>query len=142
MATAKAGNTVKIHYKGTFDNGEVFDSSFDREPLQFVLGGGQVIKGLDEGVTGMKVGDYKKIHVGAADAFGERKEDAFVSVDRKRVPKNLELKIGMPLKLSQPDGSAIPVKVTEITDENVTLDANHPYAGKDLNFEIKLLEVA
>ena len=142
MTTAKPGNKVKIHYTATFDNGKVYDSSRDRQPLQFVLGRGEVIKGLDEGVAGMKVGDSKKIHVSAADAFGERNEEKFVSIERKRVPETLELKIGMPLKLNQSDGSSVPVQVSEITDDKVVLDANHPCAGKDLNFEIKLLEVA
>jgi peptidylprolyl isomerase len=142
MTTAKPGDNVKIHYTATFDNGEVLDSSRDREPLQFVLGGGEVIKGLEEGVAGMKVGDSKKIHVVAADAFGERNEKKFATIDRKRVPETLELKMGMQLTLNQSDGSSIPVKVTEITDEKVRLDTNHPYAGKDINFEIELLEVA
>jgi peptidylprolyl isomerase len=142
MTTAKRGDKVKIDYTGTFNNGVVFDTTRDREPLQFVLGGGEVIKGLDDGVAGMKVGDSKKIHVSAANAFGERNEEKLVSIDRKNVPETLELKVGMQLKLSQADGTAIPVTVNKITDKKVTLDANHPYAGKDLNFEVKLLEVA
>jgi peptidylprolyl isomerase len=142
MTTAKPGDKVKIHYIATFDNGEVLDSSRDREPLQFVLGGGEVIKGLEKGIAGMKVGDSKKIHVTSADAFGERNEKKFTNIDRQRVPKNLEIKIGMQLNLNKSDGSSIPVRVTKITDEKVRLDTNHPYAGKDINFEIELLEVA
>jgi peptidylprolyl isomerase len=142
MTTAKAGKKVKIHYTATLDNGEVLDTSREREPLQFVIGQGQVLKGLDEGVAGMNLGDLKKIYVRAADAFGERDERKTVSIDRKKVPETLDLKIGMQLKLNQSDGSAIPVRVSKITEEKVTLDTNHPYAGKSLNFEIELLEVA
>ena len=142
MTTAKPGDKVRIHYTATFDNGEVLDSSRDREPLQFVLGGGEVIKGLEEGVAGMKEGDSRKVHVTAADAFGERNEKKFTTIDRERVPKNLEIKIGMQLKLNKSDGSSIPVRVTKITDDKVRLDTNHPYAGKAINFEIELLEVA
>jgi peptidylprolyl isomerase len=142
MTTAKPGDKVSIHYTATFDNGEVLDSSRDREPLQFVLGGGEVIKGLEEGVAGMTEGDSKKVHVTAADAFGERDEKKFTTIDRERIPKNLEIKIGMQLKLNKSDGSSIPVRVSKVTDDKVRLDTNHPYAGRDINFEIELLEVA
>jgi peptidylprolyl isomerase len=142
MTTAKQGDKVKIHYTATFENGEVLDSSRDREPLIFVLGGGEVIKGLEKGIAGMEVGESKRIHVAAADAFGERNEEKFISVDRNRVPEEIELKTGVQLKLSQSDGSSIPAKISEITDEKVRLDTNHPYAGKNINFEVELLEVA
>jgi peptidylprolyl isomerase len=142
MTTAKPGDRVKINYTGTLDNGDIFDSSQNRSPLQFVIGGGQVFKDIENSVIGMKVGESKKIHIKATDAFGKRKEELLLSMQREKLPEALELKIGLNLKLKQPDGSVIPVKVKEITDKKVTLDANHPLAGKDLNFEIELLQVA
>jgi FKBP-type peptidyl-prolyl cis-trans isomerase 2 len=142
MTAAKPGNKVKIHYTGTLDNGDVFDSTQDREPLQFVIGGGQVFKSLEEGVIGMQVGESKNIHIKAAEAFGRRRKETLFSMAREKLPETLELKIGLNLKFKQPDGSAIPVKVKEITNKKVTFDANHPLAGKDLNFQIKLLQVA
>ncbi len=142
MTTAKPGDRVKINYTGTLDNGDIFDSSQNRSPLQFVIGGSQVFKDIEDSVIGMKVGESKKIHIKATDAFGKRKEELLLSMQREKLPEALELKIGLNLKLKQPDGSVIPVKVKEITDKKVTLDANHPLAGKDLNFEIELLQVA
>ena len=142
MTTAKPGDRVKINYTGTLDNGDIFDSSQNRSPLQFVIGGSQVFKDIEDSVIGMKVGESKKIHIKATDAFGKRKKELLLSMQREKLPEALELKIGLNLKLKQPDGSVIPVKVKEITDKKVTLDANHPLAGKDLNFEIELLQVA
>jgi FKBP-type peptidyl-prolyl cis-trans isomerase 2 len=142
MTGAKPGDRVKIHYAGTLDNGEVFDSTQNREPLQFVIGGGQVFKGLEDGVVGMEVGESKQIHIKANEAFGKKKPELFVSMKREELPETLELKIGLKLKMKTPNDSVIPVKVKEVTDKKVVLDANHPLAGKDLNYKIKLLQVA
>jgi FKBP-type peptidyl-prolyl cis-trans isomerase 2 len=142
MTVAKPGDKVKIHYTGTLDNGEVFDSTQNREPLQFVIGGGQVFKGLEDAVSGMEVGESKKVHIKATEAFGKRMKEKLFSMKREKLPKNLELKIGMNLKMKTPDDSVIPVKVKEITDKKVTFDANHPLAGKNLNYKIELLQVA
>jgi peptidylprolyl isomerase len=112
MSKAKRGDTVKIHYTGTLDDGSVFDSSRDGKPLQFELGRGQVIKGLEESVTGMKVGDSKKIHIKAGDAYGEGGKKIIFTVDREKMPDSVDLKIGKYLKASQPDGTVILVSVT------------------------------
>jgi peptidylprolyl isomerase len=142
MTTAKPGDRVKIHYTGTLDSGEVFDSTQNSEPLQFVIGEGKVFKGLEVAVTGMEVGESKKVHIKATEAFGRRMKEKLFSMERKKLPKTLELKIGMNLKMKTQKGFALPVRVKEITDKKVTFDANHPLAGKDLNYKIELLQVA
>jgi peptidylprolyl isomerase len=142
MTTAKPGDRVKIHYTGTLDSGEVFDSTQNSEPLQFVIGEGKVFKGLEVAVTGMEVGESKKVHIKATEAFGRRMKEKLFSMERKKLPKTLELKIGMNLKMKTQKGFALPVRVREITDKKVTFDANHPLAGKDLNYKIELLQVA
>jgi peptidylprolyl isomerase len=141
MTKAKRGDTVKIHYIGTLDDGSVFDSSRDGEPLQLELGQGKVLKGLEEGVTGMEVGDSKKIHIKAADAYGEGEKKMTFTVDRKKIPDSVDLKIGKNLKASQPDGTVILVCVMDINDKGVTLKTNHPLAGKNINYDIELVEI-
>jgi peptidylprolyl isomerase len=142
MTGAIPGNRVKIHYTGTLNNGDVFDSTRHHEPLEFVIGGGQVFKGIEAGVIGMEVGESKEIRIEATEAFGDRRKEKIFSMERNKLPKSLDLKIGLNLKFKRSDGSSIPVKIKRITNKNVTFDANHPLAGKDLNFKIELLEVA
>ncbi|MHC4197311.1 MAG: FKBP-type peptidyl-prolyl cis-trans isomerase [Planctomycetota bacterium] len=141
MAQAKDGDTVRIHYTGRLDDGEVFDSSTEREPLQFTLGAGQVIPGFEQGTLGMNPGEAKTINIPADKAYGPHRKEMVMTVDRKELPEDFELKIGMQLRIPQEDGRALPAKVTDISESNVTLDANHSLAGKDLTFDIELVEI-
>lgn len=132
---AADGDTVSVQYVGTFDDGEVFDSSEGRDPLTFVVGEGQVIAGFDEAVRGMAVGDKKKVHIDAANAYGERREDLVITVPLDDAPEGLA--VGDRVQL----GNGAPATVLEVTGENVTVDANHPLAGKALNFEIEVVSL-
>jgi peptidylprolyl isomerase len=141
MQQAKEGNVVKVHYTGKLTSGELFDSSTDREPLEFTIGAGQMIKGFDAALPGMLVGDKKTINIPAADAYGERSEDAIINFPKENVPPDMKLEPGMTLTLSNQAGQPIPVIVIELTDDSVILDANHFLAGKDLIFDIELIEI-
>ncbi|SOE22711.1 peptidylprolyl isomerase [Spirosomataceae bacterium TFI 002] len=136
----KNGDTIKIHYKGTFNDGSVFDSSEGRDPLQFEAGGGMVIKGFDEGVVGMKVGDKKSINILAKDAYGESNPDMIFDFDRKQIPADVPIEVGGMLNMHNGQ-QEVPVKILEITDTNIKMDANHPLAGKDLNFDLELVDI-
>lgn len=138
---AKKGDTVRVHYEGRLDNGEVFDSSAGGEPLEFEIGSGQVIAGFDEGVQGMSTGERKTIEIEIADAYGERNEDLRRAVPRDSINLESEPEPGMTLVLQLPDGNEIPVAITEVTAESVTLDANHPLAGQKLIFDIELIGI-
>jgi peptidylprolyl isomerase len=141
MQQAKEGDVVKVHYTGKLISGELFDSSTDREPLEFTIGAGQMIKGFDAALPGMLVGDKKTINIPAADAYGERSEDAIINFPKENVPPDMKLEPGMTLTLSNQAGQPIPVIVIELTDDAVILDANHFLAGKDLIFDIELMEI-
>lgn len=136
---AKAGDTVQIHYTGTLDDGSTFDSSAGRDPLEFKLGTGQVIKGFDDGVTGMVPGEKKTIHIPCEDAYGPINPAMMQDVPREQVPDEIPLELGMMLQMQGQAGDVLPVTVVKITDEVVTLDANHMLAGKDLTFELELV---
>jgi FKBP-type peptidyl-prolyl cis-trans isomerase 2 len=142
LSKAKDGDTVKVHYTGTLENGEVFDTSQEREPLEFQLGQGQLIPGFEKAVIGMSAGDSTKIDIPSDEAYGEVREDLVINVPKDQLPDDVEPKVGMQLQVNQQNGQPIPVRITEIKDEELILDANHPLAGKDLTFEIELLEVA
>ena len=141
MQTAKEGDKVKVHYHGKLRSGETFDSSQGREPLEFTLGTGQVIKGFDEGVKGMNVGDKKTVEINAGDAYGEKDERNVIEFPKEQFPPEMNPQPGMQLMLNSGDGQQIPVMVTEVKEESVVLDANHPLAGKDLVFDIELVEI-
>ena len=134
---AKNGDTVRVHYTGRLESGEVFDSSEGGEPLEFQIGSGQVIAGFDENVQGMSVGDEKTISIEPENAYGERIEALVGKVERSGLNLDTEPQVGMELALQLPDGQQIPVVITEVTDESVTFDANHPLAGRKLIFDIK-----
>ena len=142
MSKAKDGDTVKVHYTGTLENGEVFDTSKEREPLEFQLGQGQLIPGFEKAVIGMSEGDSTKVDIPSDEAYGEVRDDLIINVPKDQLPDDVEPKIGMQLQVNQQNGQPIPVRITEIKDEELVLDANHPLAGKDLTFDIELLEVA
>lgn len=141
MSTAQQGDTVQIHYTGKLDDGTVFDSSEGREPLAVTLGEGQVIPGFEQAALGMEVGETKEARLEVADAYGERRDDLLLEVPREQLPDGLEVEVGTPLQLQQPDGRAVPVTVAQLDDEQVTLDANHPLAGQPLTFELTLVEI-
>lgn len=138
---AKQGDTVKVHYKGSLEDGTVFDSSLERDPLVFTLGEGRVISGFDEAVTGMSEGESKAARVPAEKAYGPHRDDMVLDVGRENIPESLDVQVGQQLQLQQENAQPIPVTVTDVSDEAVTLDANHPLAGKDLTFELELLEI-
>lgn len=141
MAQAKKGDKVKIHYKGSLDDGTVFDSSEGKQPLEFEVGDGSVIPGFDTAVEGMEIKEEKKINIPFAEAYGPVRTELIVQVDKSNFPENITPEIGQKLSLRQPDGNPINVTITEISEEKVTLDANHPLAGQNLNFEISLVEI-
>ena len=141
MATIKEGDTIKVHYTGTIADGTVFDSSKEREPLEFTIGAGKLIPGFEKAVVGMAVGDTSKVTIPSDEAYGEKREDMVIDVDKGQIPPDIKPEVGQQLQVQQKDGGAIPVVITEITDETVQLDANHPLAGQDLTFEIEVVEV-
>ena len=142
MTQAKNGDTVKIHYTGKLQDGTVFDSSSDREPLKFSIGSGQVIPGFEEAVTGMTVGEKKTALIPCDKAYGERNPSMVMIVDRKHVPADIDPEVGLRLQVGSPSGELINVTVIEVNDKNITLDANPPLAGEDLTFELELVEIA
>lgn len=142
MTQAKNGDTVKIHYTGRLQDGSVFDSSTDREPLQFNIGSGQVIPGFEEAVTGMTVGEKKTTLIPSAKAYGERNPSMVMVVDRKHVPSDIDPEVGQRLQVGSPSGELIAVTIIEVNDGNITLDANPPLAGEDLTFDLELVEIA
>ena len=137
---AKNGDRVRVHYTGRLEDGQVFDSSKGGEPLEFTVGQGEVIPGFDDGVRGMRVGDEKTVHIKSDDAYGPRHEGLRQSIPRDRMNIGEEPQVGMQLLMQIDEQNRIPVTVTEVTDEHVTIDANHPLAGQDLTFDIQLVE--
>ena len=138
--TAHKGDMVKVNYTGKLDNGSVFDSSQGREPLEFKLGEGHLIKGFEEAVDGMSKGEKKTVVIPADRAYGPRRDDLIVRVEKSQIPPDIDLEVGTRLQIKQENGSII-VVVADMDDYSVTLDANHPLAGNDLTFDIELLEV-
>ena len=141
MAEAKSGDTVRIHYTGTLGDGTQFDSSAGREPLEFALGGGQVIPGFDKAVDGMAVGDSKTVTIPPDDAYGQRHEQLVQQVPRSALPEDMEPAVGMHLQSQSPDGQIMNLAVVEVEDESIMLDANHPLSGQALTFSIELVEI-
>ncbi|TRX62178.1 peptidylprolyl isomerase [Fulvivirga sp. M361] len=142
MSQAKKGDKVKVHYTGKLHDGTVFDSSVSREPLEFEIGAGMMIAGFDAAVNGMLIGDKKVVDIPAKEAYGEKSEDMIVTVPKSQLPADLEPEVGQQLGMQQPDGQSIPVIVAKVAESEIELDANHPLSGKDLIFEIELLEIA
>lgn len=141
MAQAQHGDTVRVHYKGTLHDGSVFDSSEGRDPLTFTIGSGQIIPGFEQAVIGMQVGDERTTEIPSDQAYGARDEEMMLEVARDQMPDGMNPTLGDWLQLSFPDGQHASVQVVEMNETSVTLDANHPLAGKDLTFEIKLVEI-
>jgi len=149
MARAKTGDKVTVHYTGRLEGGEVFDSSECREddcgcdsgPLEFTIGEGNVIPGFEQAIIGMNPGDTKTVVIPVDQAYGERIDEMVAVVDRQDIPPDLILEVGNQLEVTQQDGSAFPVIITEVTETSVTLDANHPLAGKELTFDLRLVVI-
>lgn len=141
MTKAKEGDTVKIHYTGKLQDGSIFDSSKDGEPLELTLGAGKVIPGFEKEIIGMSLDDSKTFDIAAEEAYGAYREELVVEIDKERVPEDLNLEIGRQLTLRQADGQTFRVTVTDVSEETVTLDANHPLAGENLTFEVQLVEI-
>lgn len=139
--TAKANDTVKVHYKGTLTNGEVFDSSEGKEPLEFTLGSGQLIPGFENGVIGMQVEESKTVNIPSDEAYGAPKDELIQEVPKAQLPPEIQPEVGLRLMSQSPDGQQIPLVVTEVKEETITVDANHPLAGKDLIFDITLVSI-
>ena len=138
---AKKGDTVKVDYTGTLKDGTQFDSSIGREPLQFTVGAGQMIAGFDAAVVGMKVGEKKTVTIPAAQAYGERDTKLVFDVQRSQLPANINPQVGMKLQMTQNSGQVVVVTITEVNESAVKMDANHELAGKDLTFEITMVEI-
>lgn len=142
MAAVANGNTVQIHYTGTLTDGDIFDSSEGRAPLEFIVGSGQVIPGFDTGVMGMNVGEKKTFTIPCAEAYGASDPRMVQDVPRSEMPSDMELEVGMRLSASGPDGRELQLVIVEISDEVVRLDANHPLAGEDLTFAIEVVSIS
>lgn len=141
MANAESGQKVAVHYTGKLDDGTTFDSSKGREPLEFTVGAGQLIPGFDEAVEGMAEGETKTVTVPPEKAYGEAREDLFLSIDRENLPDDMEPEIGMQLQVQPPGGEATVVRISEVNEDDIVVDANHPLSGKQLTFEIQLVSV-
>ncbi|HEY9621180.1 MAG TPA: peptidylprolyl isomerase [Crinalium sp.] len=142
MVQAKHGDTVTVHYTGKLDDGTVFDSSSGRDPLQFSIGDGNLIPGFENAVIGMSPGESKTQTIPSDEAYGAHYPEMVVVVDRQQIPPDLPVGVGQQLQIQQPTGQVIPVIITDISDSEVTLDANHPLAGETLTFEIELVAIA
>lgn len=141
MTQVKAGDTVRIHYTGTLTDGTVFDSSQGRDPLEFTVGSGQIIPGLDKAIPGMVAGDKKVVNIPCAEAYGEADENARQAVPRAQIPDHIPVDPGTQLQMQAPNGHVVPVVVISADENEVVLDANHPLAGKDLTFDFELVEI-
>lgn len=138
---AEDSDTVKVHYTGTLDDGTVFDTSVEREPLEFTLGEGMLIPGFEEAVKGMQVGQSKTVTIPSEEAYGPHLDDLIIVIERNQLPEGLDPEVGQILEATQEDGRTGVVTVIDVSETTITVDANHPLAGKDLTFEIKLVEI-
>lgn len=141
MQLVKKGDTVHVHYTGKLTSGEPFDSSDGKEPLKFEVGAGMMIKGFDDAVAGMTIGEKKTVHIAAADGYGERNEEMLIEFPRSNFPEDMKPEVGMQLSMNNNAGQQFPVTITEVGNEVVKLDANHFLAGKELVFDIEIMEI-
>lgn len=141
MAEAKQGDKVRVHYTGKLKDGTVFDTSRDREPLEFTIGEGRIIPGFEKAVLGMSPGEEKTTQVASDEAYGPRTDDMVLTVDRAKIPENIDPKVSQPIQIRLSSGETRVAQVTHVTESSVTLDANHPLAGLDLTFAIELMEI-
>lgn len=141
MAQVKQGDTVDVHYTGKLDDGTVFDTSRERDPLHFTVGEGKLIPDFEQAVVGMQQGESKTVAIPAEKAYGPHRDDMVIVVERDQIPKDMNPEVGDQLQIGQPSGGAYIVTVTDVNNENITLDANHPLAGEDLTFDIEVVGV-
>jgi peptidylprolyl isomerase len=141
MANAKNGDRVRVHYTGKLDDGNIFDSSKGRDPLEFIIGENQVLKKFESSVEGLEIGETTNIHIPAEEAYGVRHEHLVVKVPKQNLPEELSPEVGMKLQTQTKEGDVMVVKITEVAENEITIDANHELADKDLNFEIELVEI-
>jgi len=142
LIVAKDGDTVKVHYTGTLDDGSIFDTSRDREPLEFILGSGNMIAGFDKAVNGMQIGEIKTVTIPSDEAYGTHRDDLVWIIERDKLPEGFEPTIGQQLELGLSSGGKAMVVVTDVSSASITVDANHRLADKDLTFEIELVEIS
>ena len=141
MAQAKSGDTVRVHYTGKLDDGTVFDSSVDRDPLELTIGGDRLIPGFEQAVVGMNPGESKTVEIPADEAFGPYREELVTVVERSRLPMDLVPEVGQKLNLTDVGGRTTVVTVTEVSESSITMDTNHPLAGEDVTFDIELVQI-
>src|SRR5690554_2152041 len=141
MDIVQEKSNVSVHYTGTLENGEVFDSSRDRDPLSFTVGEGQMIPGFEKAVKGMKLNEMKKITIAPEEAYGDANPEMIQTIGKNQLPPDMVVQVGQQLASQMPDGQQIVVTVTDVKDDTITIDANHPLAGKTLNFEIEVVKI-
>jgi peptidylprolyl isomerase len=141
MQQVQNGDKVRVHYHGKLRSGETFDSSEGRDPLEFTVGGGQVIPGFDQGVMGMQVGDKRTVEIDVENAYGEKSEEMVIEFPKNQFPPEMQAEVGMQLMMNNGQGQQFPVTIAEVREDTVMLDANHPLAGQDLIFDIELVEI-
>jgi len=141
MSQVKENDTVKVHYTGKLEDGQVFDSSLEREPLEVTLGQGMLIPGFEKGIVSMKVDEKKTIKIPKGEAYGEVQKELFQPVPKENLPQEIKPEVGMGLMSTNPDGSERQLRVAEVNDDHIVVDANHPLAGKDLTFDLELVEI-
>lgn len=141
MQQVQSGDTVRVHYHGRLTDGTTFDSSEGRDPLEFEVGSGMVIAGFDNGVIGMIIGDKRTVNIAVEEAYGPKNPEMVIEFPREQVPEGMPLEKGMRLNLNNSEGQVVPVVITDVLDETILLDANHPLAGEDLVFDIELVEI-
>jgi FKBP-type peptidyl-prolyl cis-trans isomerase 2 len=141
MGTAEEGNSVKVHYTGKLNDGTVFDSSRERTPIEFTIGKGQLIGGFENALVGMAVNETKTVNIPAAEAYGEHRSELVVDIKKAQFPEDIVPEEGLHLDLKNPEGRVMKAVVTSVAEDEVTIDANHPLAGKDLTFDLELVEI-
>ncbi len=141
MSKVKDGDTVKVHYTGKLENGDVFDSSREKEPFEFTVGNKAVIPGFEKGVVGMGVGDTKTIEIPPEEAYGAKQDELVVVVNKSEFPDDITPSVGQRLQIKQQDGNPVVVTITDLTEDSITLDANHPLAGYTLFFEVEVVDI-
>jgi peptidylprolyl isomerase len=141
MAIVQEGDTIRVHYTGKLEDGTVFDTSEDGASMEFRVGDGELLKAFEQGVVGMSVGETKTIHIPAKEAYGLRKDEMVFEFDRSRAPENFDAEIGQQLQMYRADGQAVNITVIGKSEKSFTMDCNHPLAGKDLTFDVRLEEI-
>lgn len=142
MSQVKTNDTVKVHYTGKLTDGQVFDSSLEREPIEFTVGGGKIIPGLENGLIDMEVNEKKTIKIPHGEAYGEVRDELFQEVSKDQLPDEIKPEVGMGLVSKNPDGSERQLRVAEVKEDAIVVDANHPLAGKDLVFDVEVMEIS